>query len=277
MLWKKARLGTAPYIATENQKWLGNNGGVAVGPGRTKSKAENPARQGVMNSPYVKSQSARFGQVPISPLAQFSVVSYPNSAAAEAFRSLQTQLYLNWLSKAGGGSVIAVVSPERKEGRSFVASNLAVLFAQSGLRCLLIDTDMRNPDMHRLFGLPRDHGLSGLLCGTHRYETFYSLMEMDTLSVLPVGEVPANPQALLQRPSFSALVEHGARNHDVVILDTPAWNSCDDAQVISKVARGALLVCKKGHTRASDAAGIVSQLSNLKVETIGSVLMQPQG
>jgi protein-tyrosine kinase len=205
----------------------------------------------------------------------FPVVSSPGSRAAEAFRGLQSQVYLNWLNKAGGGTVFAVVSPDRGEGRSFVASNLAVMFAQSGSRCLLIDADMRFPSIRTLFDLPNDDGLSSLLRDSEEIEPYYcaySMQGLENLNVIPAGPVPQNPLALLQRPSFLKLVEFSAQSHDVVIIDTPAGKLFDDAQLITRATRGALLVCRKNVTRTARASTYIRQLSSLGVQTIGATV-----
>ncbi len=209
-------------------------------------------------------------------LRAFPMICNPTSRAAEAFRNLQTQIYLNWLNRPGGGTVIAVVSPDRGEGRSFVASNLAVLYAQSGLRCLLIDADMRFPKMRNLFQLPDGEGLSSLLrSSSEQFESFYAvnaLPDLDNLSVLPVGEWTANPQALLARPAFSALIEIAAKSVDVVLIDTPAGLLFDDAHIIAKAAGAALLVCRKGYTRSARATELVNRLARIDVHMIGTTL-----
>ena len=207
-----------------------------------------------------------------SSLRHFPVIGHPDSPTSEAFRNLQSQIYLNWLGKSNTGSAIAVVSPDREEGRSYVASNLAVLFAQSGLRVLLIDADMRHPKMHQLFGLPEDEGLCTVLETARYFDNLYTMVDLDHLSVLPVGGRPANPQHLLQKPTFSHLVEFASNTYDVVILDTPASALSDDAQLVARIARSALLVCKKGQTKMSRAAAVLGRLESIGVQTVGSVM-----
>lgn len=208
-------------------------------------------------------------------LLHFPVIRSPSSKTSEAFRSLHSQAYLNWLNKAGGGSVVAVVSPDRGEGRTFIACNLAVMFAQGGSRCLLIEGDMRYPKMRDLFGLPNNDGLSTTLRDRRHIDSFYAVYAMrglENLSVMPAGPVPENPHALLQKASFASLMNFAAQSYDVVIVDTPAGSLFDDAQIIASAARGALLVCRKGLSKTARASAYIRQLSNLGVHTIGATL-----
>ena len=130
----------------------------------------------------------------------------------EHLRSLRTQLSLRWFENQQ--AALAIVSPGSGEGRSWIAANLAVLFAQTGKRTLLIDADLRRPRQHALFGIPERNGLSSILAGRAGLDGLTEIPGVPDLTVLPAGVVPPNPQELLARPLFQRLINalHMLRN-----------------------------------------------------------------
>ena len=163
----------------------------------------------------------------------------PRSPRAEDYRSLRSALNLRWFKHPEGARTLAVISTDRGDGRSTTAANLAVCFAEAGLRTLLIDADMHNPRQHALFGLDDRFGLAGYLSGRVEEAAYYPIGGLRTLTVIPVGGVPPNPQELLLGPLFDNLVESAARNFDVVLFDTPASGDGNDYRSIASAARGA--------------------------------------
>src|ERR1700716_1507918 len=112
----------------------------------------------------------QFGLACIEPgataLSEELVAAYePSGAQAEALRAVRDQLILRWLERKPESRALAILSAARREGRSFIAANLAIVFSQLGSRTLLIDADLRNARQHRLFGLENRIGLSALLSG----------------------------------------------------------------------------------------------------------------
>jgi protein-tyrosine kinase len=128
----------------------------------------------------------------------------PQSEIVEPLRALRSQLILRWLNITDR-KVLAVTSPERGEGRSWLAANLATMFAQLGERTLLIDADMRHPRQHRLFNIDNSVGLSALLTGRAGREIARRIHPQLRLFVLPAGVMPPNPQELLARQVFDVL------------------------------------------------------------------------
>src|SRR5258705_12873648 len=135
------------------------------------------------------------------------VVAYePFHPRAEELRALRTQLLMRW-SKAGvKHRILAIASPGPGEGRSYVAANLAVAFSQLRERTLLVDADLRAPRQHRIFNVPDRIGLTAVLSGRADRGAVVPVSEFGTLSLLPAGACPPNPQELLLRPSFTALL-----------------------------------------------------------------------
>lgn len=196
----------------------------------------------------------------------------PFSRIGENLRAVRSQLMLRWFNNENAHKVVAMVSPGRGEGRSFIAANLAIVFSQQGQRTLLIDANLRNARQHLLFGLGKSAGLSGILADRAGLEAAVPVHGIDDLLVLPAGAVPPNPQELLGRAAFGMLLKAAADNFDVVIIDTPAGSDYADAEIISAAAGAAVLVTRKNQTRVPDAAQLARRLQDGGVVLVGSIL-----
>ena len=197
----------------------------------------------------------------------------PFSPQVEALRALRAELMLRWLDQEPGRKALAIVSAARSEGRSFIAANLAVVFAQLGQRTLLVDADLRNPCQHRLFGLDNRIGLSAVLCGrAAAREALQPVASMPQLSVLPAGAVPPSPQDLLARPAFAELLFQLGAQCELMLLDCPPVGSTSDAQTIAVRAGAALIVVRKNASRVWRVQGISDRVVQAKCTIVGAVL-----
>ena len=195
----------------------------------------------------------------------------PQSEAVEPLRALRSQLILRWFNSASR-KVFAVTSPERGEGRSWLAANLATMFAQLGERTLLIDADMRHPRQHRLFNIDNSVGLSALLTGRAGREIARRIQPQLRLFVLPAGITPPNPQELLARPVFEIILDHLAAQFSLVIIDTPAVSETADAQILAANAGNAVMVARRNWTHQSKLVAAMEALTDSGVNVIGSVI-----
>ena len=198
----------------------------------------------------------------------------PNHQTAEAIRHLRTQLLLRWFDGTPTQRCVAIVGAERGTGRSFIAANLAVAFAQMGERTLLIDADLRRPDLHRLFRIDARAGLSTVLSGRADVDVAHPVASFGELSVLPCGPIPPNPQELLSRASFPRLMADASKLFDVVIVDTPSCESGADAQIVAARAGAAVLVARQDHTQIRNLAHFVQSLRSNGTQLLGSVANQ---
>lgn len=199
----------------------------------------------------------------------------PFSRVGENLRAVRSQLMLRWFNTDPARKVLAVVSPGALEGRSFIAANLAVVFAQQGERTLLIDADLRTATgqgQHALFKLGKSAGLSGLLAGRAALEAALLVPGLPGLAVLPAGAVPPNPQELLGRPAFGELLQSASQQFDVIIIDTPAGSDFADAEIIASRAGAALMVARKNQSLLPQAALLARRLQDSGVALVGSVL-----
>lgn len=206
-------------------------------------------------------------------IAESVIAAYqPFGNEVEALRGLRTQLLLRWFGDAAARRRLAVVSPASGEGRSWVAANLAVVFSQLGERTLLIDADLRKPTQHHLFGLDNAAGLSTVLAGRSGNEAIRRIDGLLSLSVLPAGPQAPNPQELLSRSPFAALLERLGTQFDVVILDTPAAASGADAEMIAARAGAAVMLARKDVSSARELVRFGERLAGASVALVGTVL-----
>lgn len=196
----------------------------------------------------------------------------PLDPRVEVFRDLRSDLMLRWFKLDLRLRHLAIVSPGRNEGRSYLAANLAVVFSQLGERTLLIDADMRHPRQHSLFSLDNRTGLSTLLSGRAGPEVIHRIAPLQNLSVLTAGPVPPNPQELLARMGFHRFLEELEKTFDVVIIDTPAGNESADAQMIAGKGCGALLLARRDHTSARTMRSLSAHLSAIGATLMGAVI-----
>jgi protein-tyrosine kinase len=210
----------------------------------------------------------RTGESPLS--AELIVAYQPFSAQAEAMRKLRSQLSMRWFGKH---KALAIVSAREREGASAIASNLAIAFAQAGERTLLIDANFRTPRQHQIFGLATEIGLSTILADRCCFEEALSpIGTFDKLSVLGAGPIPPNPQELLERRSFSSLIETAPEGFDVVLVDTPALLDYADAQTVVARTRGCMLAMRRHSTRVDDVEQARSLLAPAAAMLVGTVL-----
>ncbi len=200
------------------------------------------------------------------------VVAYePFHPRAEELRALRTQLLIRWSNAGIRRRMLAIVSPGSGEGRSYVAANLAVVFSQLGERTLLIDADLRAPRQHRIFNVPDRIGLSAILSGRADRGAVVPIPECGTLSLLPAGARPPNPQELLLRPAFAALLQELGSELDLIIFDTPPAKLYADAQSLAFRAGSAIVLARKDHTRLADTTSVMRELNDTGARIVGTV------
>jgi tyrosine-protein kinase Etk/Wzc len=140
------------------------------------------------------------------------------------------------------GNVLMITGPSQNIGKSFVAANLAAVYAQMGQRVLLIDADMRKGHMHKMFDVAQDKGLSEYLSRQIKRDELVEETEVQGLDFISCGSVPPNPSELLMLAEFGELIEWAKGNYDLVIVDTPPVLAVTDATVVGHYAGINMLV-----------------------------------
>src|SRR5437762_5213492 len=179
----------------------------------------------------------------------------PFHPVVEELRTVRTQLLIRWYNPTAGRRTLAIASPCAREGRSFIAANLAVSFSQLGQRTLLIDADFRAPRQQTIFNVPDRFGLSSALSGRADLPAAAPVAGLTGLAVLPAGPVPPNPLELLSRASFAALLGKAQSEYDVILIDTPPACDYADAQSVAFRAGHLLLVSRSEERRVGREAG----------------------
>jgi succinoglycan biosynthesis transport protein ExoP len=194
----------------------------------------------------------------------------PRSAAAECLRSIRTNLL--FMSPEKKLKTILVTSASPGEGKTTTATALAEVMADGGSRVVLVDADMRRPQVHKVFDVPNDGGLSSLIVGEGSIEALVRPSSVPNLHVLPCGPIPPNPTELLHAEGFARVLEALAARYDRVILDSPPAGLVADAVVISTQVDGALVVLKAGQTSRDAAVRAIRSLSDVNGQILGAVL-----
>jgi capsular exopolysaccharide synthesis family protein len=174
-----------------------------------------------------------------------NVLTQPKSQFTEAFRSLRTSLLL---STAGHPpKFILFTSATPSEGKTTTASNLACILAQGAVRVLLIDADLRRPNVHHRFGLTGKLGLTTVLAGTSTLEeALQRVPEMPNLDILPSGPVPPFPSEMLSSESMRTLLQRLGEQYSHIVIDSPPILSVTDGVILGRVVDAVVLVIRHG-------------------------------
>lgn len=198
----------------------------------------------------------------------------PNSPAAEAYRGLRTSITL--LEPEHTPRVLVATSAMPGEGKSVSASNLAVALAQQGTRTLLIDADLRQSGLHRLFRIGREPGLTDLLLGRADLEEVMREVAVSQhgvpLHVLVAGAAPPHPSELLGSARMQDLLGRLRDEYEIVILDAPPLQLVTDAAVLGAFADSTLLIARAGTTHKRLLAEAVAELHRLNISVGGVVV-----
>jgi succinoglycan biosynthesis transport protein ExoP len=173
------------------------------------------------------------------------ILTQPKSQFAEAFRSLRTSLLL---STAGHPpKFIVLTSATPSEGKTTAASNLAAILAQRDTRVLLIDGDLRRPNVHHRFGLNGKIGLTTVLTGaTKLEETVQNVAEIPNLDILPSGPVPPFPTEMLSSGAMDAILKRCGELYDYIVIDSPPILSVTDGVILARLADAVVLIVRHG-------------------------------
>lgn len=187
----------------------------------------------------------------------------------EAYSAIRTNLL--FMQKGEKCPVFVVTSPTANNGKTINSINLAISFAQMGKKTLLIDGDMRNPTIHRMFSIPVKNGLSEILAGLTDNITV-SKTEIDNLSVLTGGKIPPNPSELISSSRMDKLLAFVKEHYDCVFIDTPPVNLVTDATVFTQKTTGYILIVKANMTDIAEVKTAVSNLDNIGGNILGFIL-----
>ncbi len=213
--------------------------------------------------PYLKEGVGGYGK-------ELIAAYQPFTRRVESLRALRMQLMLRWF--AAGNTALAVVSAGPREGRTWLAANLAIVFSQLGDRTLLIDANLHTPRLHEVFRVANEPGLSPALVGrTGGQLNVQPVPHFENLAVFPAGAVPPNPDELLARNEFDDILRQLSAQYDIILIDTPPGNAGIGAETIAYRCGGALLVTRRNQTPLASVRAFTEKLQGRAV-LVGSVL-----
>jgi len=203
--------------------------------------------------------------------AALASAAQPKSQIAEAYRALRTSILLSRIGQSA--KVLMVTSPLPQEGKTTTTVNLATVLAQHESRVLLIEADMRRAGISQVFGLESKIGLSTVLAGkTGAEEVIQPVPGIPNLFLLPAGESPANPAAMLGSSRMRDLLGTLGALYDYVIIDTPPVLSVTDAVLLSKLADSTMLVIRAGMTDKGALRRVCDVLAHVDARIVGVIL-----
>jgi non-specific protein-tyrosine kinase len=195
----------------------------------------------------------------------------PRSPAAEAYRTLRTNLYFSSLDRALETLVVTSAAPA--EGKSTTLSNLAVTLAQGEKRTILVDADLRRPTLHTLFDVSNSRGLTTMAVDDSALADPPVLQTgIENLWLLPSGPLPPNPAEILGSRRMEEIIAALKARADIVLFDAPPVIVVTDAAVLGTKVDGVLLVISAGKTRREHALRAKELLERVKIRLVGAVL-----
>lgn len=223
--------------------------------------------------------AANLAVIPSHPLDEVgpddvAVLHDPNSAESEAYRTLRAELDV--VAQSRPFTVLLVTSPRPGENTSLVAANLAAAVAQSGRKVVLVDGELRRPQVHRLFGIGNDLGLSSVLTGAAPLQQCVQRLDRESnVMVLTAGPLPPDPTELLSGERLRLALASLARASDLVVIVAPPVLLAADPITLAQVADATLLVATAGFGDRRKWADTVDRLREVDADVVGTVLLRP--
>lgn len=198
------------------------------------------------------------------------VIDFPKSTMAESCRSIRTNLI--FMGSEQPLRSILVTSAGPREGKTTASVSLAAVMAQSGSTVVIVDSDMRKPRLHKVFGLGGTLGLSSVLMGEASLDDVIQATRVPDLYLIPCGRVPENPAELLQSDRFREFVAELTERFGMVVFDSPPLVPVTDAAIIGAAVDGVVLVARSGATRREMIARAADILRGVNANLLGVVL-----
>lgn len=201
----------------------------------------------------------------------------PKAVGSEAFRTLRTNLQFTSPDQELKTILLTSVGPG--DGKSTVSSNLAIAWAQSGQKVVLVGCDLRKGVLHKVFSIPNTPGLTGHLTGQADLDNvIVNLKQVPNLAIIPAGPIPPNPAELLQSKAMLALIEELKQRYDVVLFDGAPVIAVTDAAVMANKVDGTVLVIRSNEVPKDVALHAKTLLDQANARLLGVVLngVRPQ-
>ncbi len=214
--------------------------------------------------------------------ANLIVIEQPRSPISEAFRGLRT--FLNYQNKDTVKKTILVTSAHQGDGKSMISANLAAVLAAGGNKVLLVDADLRNPSLDKIFQLDRQKGLMSILNPEGKIfenghkpsmdllESAVQSVALSSLSILTTGPLPDMPSEILSSPQMRQWLTEVTDKYDYVVIDSPPVLAVTDAVVLSSEVESVLFITNSERTRRKELKHAIAQLNSVEAPLVGVVM-----
>ena len=201
-----------------------------------------------------------------------SIISYndPKSVISEQYRAIRTNIEYSNVDQ--NTKTILVTSSDKNEGKTTTVSNLAVSFANLNKKVLLIDCDLRNASIHKMFKINNIYGLTDILAKDRAVDKCIQETELENLYVLTAGATPPNPAEILSSEKMKNLIEDLKNIYDYIFIDTPPIGLVTDAGVLSSFTDGVVLVVKSESVEKKYLEETKKKLDAVDARILGAIL-----
>ena len=201
-----------------------------------------------------------------------AIISYndPKSVISEQYRAIRTNIEYSNVDQ--NTKTILVTSSDKNEGKTTTVSNLAVSFANLNKKVLIIDCDLRNPSIHKMFRLNNIYGLTDILAKDRAVDKCIQKTELENLYVLTAGSTPPNPAEILSSEKMKNLIEDLKNIYDYIFIDTPPIGLVTDAGVLSSFTDGVVLVVKSESVEKKYLEETKKKLDAVDARILGAIL-----
>ncbi len=193
----------------------------------------------------------------------------PRSPESESYRSVRTNILSTDL--ANPPKVLIFTSAHPEEGKTLTSINLSIVMAEIGKKTLLIDCDLRRPNVHTKLGINKAHGLSEVLYGTEDWDKVLKEVGIENLHVITSGEIPHNPSEIIGSDKTKLFLEEMKHVFDVIILDAPCVLAVTDSIILSLLADCVFMIVMAEKTPREAVLGAISMLSDVKSNVTGII------
>ncbi|MDU0199509.1 MULTISPECIES: CpsD/CapB family tyrosine-protein kinase [Paenibacillus] len=200
----------------------------------------------------------------------------PISPVSESYRSLRTAVRFKKIAPAdqGLGMVLMMASPKSQEGKTTTLANLAVTYAQEGKSVVIIDGNLRQPALHKLFGMNNTKGLLQFFQKGLAIDDVITPTGIMGLDLIAAGGQPINPSELVGSSQMLNLMNQLKQRYEVILIDSPSTLDYTDASLLSEYSDGVLLVTRNGKTKREWAKQARTQLEQSGARMLGMVFNQ---
>lgn len=197
-------------------------------------------------------------------------INEPKSPISEAYRGIRTSIQFSNLDKEI--KVINVTSSKQGEGKTTVISNIAATFSNLEKKVIIVDADLRNPGVHRMFGISNIHGLTDVLINNKSFVDCINCTGIKNLHVLTCGPIPPNPSEILSSKKMIDFIEGLKESYDYIFIDTPPIGVVTDAGIVSTYTDGCIFVVGANETDTEMLKISKGRLDNVGANILGTIL-----